>query len=134
MAIDADVSTFLSWEQMQAMQLPPNTTMLVPPPPPADVTVPTAPPPEGAPEWLDDSYYAPTPIPVVERIVSPTAGADESAQGRAAAEKEEYGDPALRLMTSLIATNALLERIQTPAPKKSEETKPKKLPPAPNEK
>jgi len=124
MAIDSESSTFLSWEQVQQMQLPPNTTVLVPPPPPADLTVIGAPPPPtGTPEWLDDGYQSTPAVPVVERIVSPPAGPDDPEAARSAAEREKYGDPALRMMAGLIATNALLERAQSQPEQKKKETK-----------
>src|SRR5436190_14134734 len=47
--------SYLSWEEVQRLMLPPNATMLVPPPPPAPVEVPAlaaGPPPK--PDWLDD--------------------------------------------------------------------------------
>lgn len=124
MAIDADTSTFLTWEQVQALQLPPNTTVLVPPPPPEDLTVPLQPPPQGAPEWLEDGYYPQVATASNGNERPPAKPADENA-AQAAAEREKYGDPALRLMTGLIATNAILERIQNP-PRKDEEEEEKK--------
>jgi hypothetical protein len=127
MAIDSDSGTVLSWEQVQQMQLPPNTTVLLPPTPPVDFTVPEVAPPDGTPEWLEDNYYPQpvNPIPMTDRIESPPTAPEDPKAAQAAAERERYGDPALRLLTGLVATNAILERIQTP-PKKDEDEKKKK--------
>lgn len=124
MAIDSESSTFLSWEQVQQMQLPPNTTVLVPPSPPTVLTLSDASPPlSGFPEWLDDGYQSVPAIPIIDRIVSPPVGPDDPQAAQSAAEREEYGDPALRMMAGLIATNALLERVQAPPEEKKKENK-----------
>jgi len=80
--------------------------MLIPPPEPADVTVLTERPPLAPPEWLDDGAFV-----------------DPDAQ-RAAIEREQYGSGPVRLLTSLIAVNAVLEYAHSPA-KKDDEKKPR---------
>jgi hypothetical protein len=110
MAIEPESSLYMSWEQMQQLQLPPNTTVLIPPTPPVDDTVPLHPP--AAASWLDDGYFsAQTPV------------AEDKRAAEAAREREQYGDPAVRLLTSLIATNALLEHAKSPPAEKAEKQK-----------
>ncbi len=106
--------SYLSWEEVQRLMLPPNATMLVPPPPPAPVEVPAlaaGPPPK--PDWLDDGYAAGVLPPKNDLTITPE-------EARSAAEKAEHGPAVTRLLANVIAVNALLNLGQSP-PKKDDE-------------
>jgi hypothetical protein len=105
--------SYLSWEEVQRLMLPPNATMLIPPPPPEPAEVPAlaaGPPPK--PEWLDDAYVA---------GVMPTKNnlAITPEEARSAAEKAEHGPAVVRMLANAIAVGALLEQTQL-QPKKEE--------------
>src|SRR5262245_28922072 len=100
-------SIYLSWEEMQQLALPPNTTMLVPPPPePVDVPALAAGPPPRH-DWLDDAFVAPAGHRSDTLPDNPDAN-------RAAAERAEYGPAEVRLLANLIAFNAMLQYAQSP--------------------
>lgn len=105
----------MTWEEMQRLALPPNSTMLVPPPPDV-VEVPAlaaGPPPK--PDWLDDGFTA------GEITIDPDAN-------RAAAEREEHGPGAVRLLANMIAVGAVLEYANSPPKKEDDEETPQRSP------
>jgi hypothetical protein len=106
--------TFLSWEEMQRLALPPNTAMLIPPlPEPEEVACLAAGPPHAHPDWLDDGLYTES---------SPTSTATRQLQ-------DDNSDPApgdgvpgpVRLIANLITVNALLEYAYGPHKKPDDE-------------
>lgn len=104
--------SILSWDEVQRMALPANATMLIPPTPdPAELEAITSGAPEQRPHWLEDEFQT---APKSQQVIDPDAN-------RAAAERAEYGHPAVRLLANLVAVNAVLEYAQTPAKKDEEE-------------
>jgi hypothetical protein len=101
-------ASYLSWEEVQRLMLPPNATMLIPPPPPdpAEVSVVGAGGPP-KPDWLDDAYSAGVIPPKNDLRITP-----EEAQSAAA--KAEYGPAVTRLLANVIAVNAVLNLGQSP--------------------
>src|SRR5207249_8055796 len=94
--------TYLSWDEVQRLALPPDATMLVPPQPePAEVFAPAAGPPPPRPVWLEDAFVAQPIVPTAEPL--------DPAAARAAAERAEYGPGPVRFLANLIPFNALLE-------------------------
>src|SRR5262245_41076345 len=114
--------TFLSWDEVQRLALPPDATMLVPPPPePAEVSQTAAGPPPSA-DWLDDQFVADTTAATVEPQHSdapPDSATTENASRR-------HGP--MRVIDNLLVINALLDWARTPAKAKEEK---KSLPPEP---
>lgn len=105
--------TFMSWQEMQLLCLPPNSAMLVPPPPDAaELEAMSAGAPGQRPEWLDDAFQmAPTAEPSSREPEKPVQPIDLAAN-EAAAQRAEYGEPAVRLLANAIAMGALLEMTQ----------------------
>ena len=101
--------SYLSWEEVQRLMLPPNATMLVPPPPPEPAEVPalaSGPPPK--PDWLDDGYVGVQ--PASNLTITPQ-------EARSAAEKAEHGPALVRILANAVAVNAVLEYANSPATK-----------------
>jgi hypothetical protein len=116
---------YLSWEEIQRLALPPNATMLIPPPlEQLDVPALSAARPVNT-DWLDDRFASLTPQQPPERQTGSSAeqkhDEDADRQARSEAEKAQYGSGPLRLLTNLIAMNALLEYIQSPSVKDEEQ-------------
>ncbi len=106
--------SYLSWEEVQRLALPPNAAMLIPPPPePLETAAPGAGPPHSKPDWLDDINFPDSPKPADSAPIDPEAN-------RAAAERAEYGPGPIRFLANLIAFNAVLEYAKSP-PKKDED-------------
>ena len=106
--------SYLSWEEVQRLMLPPNATMLIPPPPPEPAEVPAlaaGPPPK--PDWLDDAYGASALPPKNNLTITPE-------EARSAAEKAEHGPAIPRLLANVITVNAILNLGQT-SPKKNDD-------------
>jgi hypothetical protein len=118
--------TYLSWEEMQRLALPPDATMLVPPPfQPADVAALAAGPPRT--DWLDEGFAPPL---SAQRPPTDAVPVDPAAE-QAAAERAEYGPGPVRLLSSLIAVNAVLAYAHEPRTQDDEEQPPRKLPDEP---
>src|SRR5262245_39417110 len=100
--------SYLSWEEVQRLMLPPNATMLIPPPPPdpAEVAALAAGPPPKR-DWLDDDYSAGVLPPKNDLRITE----DEA---RSAAEKAEHGPAVTRLLANVIAVNAVINYAQSP--------------------
>jgi hypothetical protein len=118
---------YLSWEEVQRLALPPNTTMLIPPLP-EQIDVPAldsgSPP---RPDWLEDGFVGEQGLPVSDiSHHSSNAPADPEAERAAIADAEraKYGPGAVRLLANMIAMNALIEYANSPAKKEDEEPKP----------
>jgi hypothetical protein len=125
--------TFLSWDEMQHLALPPNSAMLIPPTPdPLELAELSAGVPEQRPDWLDDAFQGEPKVALNEQPNTDAVIIDPDAN-RAAAERAEYGDPAVRLLANLIAMNAALEYAQTPPKEEDEEKKQVPLAPKPDE-
>src|SRR5262249_55478655 len=93
--------SYLSWEEVQRLMLPPNATMLVPPPPPEPAEVPAlASGPGPKPDWLDDPAHS-------NLTITPE-------EAKSQAEQAEHGPAALRLVANAIAINAMFEYAQSP--------------------
>ncbi len=100
--------TFMSWQEMQYLCLPPNSAMLVPPPlDPAEIEALSAGAPGQRPEWLDDEFQVQplSNVPTTEQSAQPF----DPEANEAAAQRAEYGEPAVRLLANAIAVGALLE-------------------------
>jgi hypothetical protein len=109
--------TFLSWDEVHRMALPANATILIPPTPdPAELVALSSGAPEQKPDWLDDAFQS-------GANGSQAVTIDPDAN-RAAAERSEYGDPAVRMLANMIAVNAVLEYALTPAIKAEKDEKP----------
>jgi hypothetical protein len=105
--------SYLSWEEVQRLMLPPNATMLVPPPldPPADVPALTGPPPK--PDWLEDGYVGVQP-PHSNLTITPE-------EAHSAAEKAKHGDAVVRILANAITVNAVLEFANSPRKAETED-------------
>jgi len=114
---------FLSWDELQRMALPANTTILIQSPTdPVEVSCLAVGPSNPHPDWLDDASFT----------CSQNAGSApiDSATARSAAEQAEYGSGPVRLIANLIAYNAVLEFALSP--RKEEEKEKRAVPEEPN--
>src|SRR5262245_2074965 len=110
--------TYLSWEEVQRLMLPPNASMLIPPPPPEPADVPAlaaGPPPK--PDWLD---YGTSALPT-SALPSKSNLTITPEEARSAAEKAEHGPAIPRLLANVIAVNAVLNLGSAPQKKEDEE-------------
>lgn len=108
--------TFLSWEEVQRLALPPNAAMLIPPTPEPEVPALAAGPPSKA-DWLDDGFIAESMLKAADPNVVPV---DPDAERAAAASPDQLPGP-VRLLANLIAYNAVLEYATSPRKKDDEE-------------
>ncbi len=86
-----DEGKILSWEEVQKLALPPDAAMLVPPSPSDNVPALTTAP-SGLPDWLTE---------------------EDPEAARAAAEREQFGPGPVRLITQLVAVNAIWQAGQS---------------------
>lgn len=103
--------TFMSWQEMQHLCLPPNSAMLVPPPPDqAELESLSAGVPGQRPAWLDDAFQD---VPAAKlNEVELSAKPFDPEANRAAAERAEYGAPEVRLLANAITAGAILELLR----------------------
>lgn len=100
--------TFMSWQEMQNLCLPPNSAMLVPPPPdPAELEALSAGAPGQRPVWLDDAFQ--TAPALSEQQAELSIQPIDPVANEAAAQRAKYGEPAVRLLANAITAGAILE-------------------------
>jgi hypothetical protein len=104
-----DDGKMLSWEEVHQVMLPPDATWLVPTAIPDDVPF-LSNRPASPPDWLTD---------------------DDPDAARADAELEQLGPGPIRLVTQVVAVNALWQAAQSLACQPSPKSEDEKIPPPP---